>query len=296
MSYRCGYVALVGRPNVGKSTLANCLVGQKISITAHHPHTTRYRILGIHSGSGFQAIYVDTPGLCQPGKFAISRYLRRTAQSVLTDGFLDVILHVVAGNQWNPEDDLVLEIIQQLDIPVVLVVNKIDLVKPRDLLLPHLEKCAAKYNFVQIVPLSALHNDNVATLEKAIIPLLPEGAAQFPTDQITDRSMRFYAAELLREKLARHLGAELPYAITCEVEQFREEHGVTHISVIIWVERPGQKAIVIGKNGAVLKKIGQEARADIERQLAGKVFLQTWVRVRTGWTNNDRALQSLGYE
>jgi len=294
--HRCGFVAIVGRPNVGKSTLVNRLVGQKISITARRPQTTRHRILGIRTRAEFQAIYVDTPGLHREGKHAMSRYLNRTASSALAVGGADVVVLVVVGTKWTEEDDLVLGMLNAVKVPILLAVNKIDLVRDKTTLLPHLQQISSKHNFAQIVPLSAIRGENVDALEQIIVPLLPEGVAQFPEDQITDRNLRFLAAELVREKLIRHLGEELPYALTCEVEHFEEKGALARVGVIIWVERPGQKAIVIGKDGAMLKRVGQEAREDMERNFERKVFLETWVRVRTGWSDDERALKSLGYE
>ncbi|CAK0769636.1 30S ribosomal subunit maturation GTPase Era [Gammaproteobacteria bacterium] len=296
ISHRCGFVAVVGRPNVGKSTLVNRLVGQKVSITARRPQTTRHRILGIRTRDEFQTIYVDTPGLHREGRYAMSRYLNRTANAALAAGGVDVVVLVVAGTKWTEEDDLVLEMLNPVRVPVILAINKIDLIRDKATLLPHLQQISAKRDFFQLVPLSAIRGENIDTLERLIVPLLPEGVAQFPEDQVTDRSLRFLAAELVREKLIRHLGAELPYALTCEVEHFEEKGGLARVGIVIWVERPGQKAIVIGKEGAMLKRVGQEAREDMERNFERKVFLETWVRVRTGWSDDERALKNLGYE
>lgn len=292
--HRCGFVAVVGRPNVGKSTLINRLVGQKVSITARRPQTTRHQILGIHTCPEFQAIYVDTPGIHREGKHAMSRYLNRTANAALAT--VDVVVLVVAGTKWLEEDDLVLKILDGTRVPIILVVNKVDLIQDKEMLLPHLQQISTKRDFTQIVPLSALRGDNINALERAISPLLPEGLSQFPEDQVTDRNLRFLAAELVREKLIRHLGKELPYALTCGVEHFEERAGLTRVGVNILVERPGQKAIIIGKDGAMLKRIGQEAREEMERIFGCKVFLETWVRIQTGWSNDKAALKNLGYE
>ena len=293
--HRCGFVAVIGRPNVGKSTLVNRLVGQQVSITARRPQTTRHRILGICTRPEFQVIYIDTPGLHHEGKHAMSRYLNRTANATLAMG-VDVVLFVVAGTKWLEEDELVLERLAAVKVPVILTVNKVDLVKNKAILLPYLQKLTTRRDFAHVVPVSAIRGDNMEELERVIVPLLSEGSAQFPEDQVTDRSLRFLAAELVREKLTRYLGEELPYALTCEVERFVESDGLTRIGVVIWVERPGQKAIVIGKDGAMLKRVGQEARADMELNFECKVFLETWVRVREGWSNDEQMLRSLGYE
>jgi len=291
--HRCGLVAIVGRPNVGKSTLMNHLLGQKISITSPKPQTTRHRILGIHSGEGFQAVYVDTPGMHLGAKKAVNRYMNRTAATVLAD--VDLVLFVVEAGRWTEEDDSVLARLRELSAPVVLVVNKVDRLRDKGQLLPELEGLNAKMAFADVVPLSALKADNLGALEKVVSQLLPEGEPMFPDDQITDRSERFLAAEIVREKLMRRLGKELPYALTVEIEQFKSEGALLRIAALIWVERGSQKKIVIGKGGQGLKSVGEHARHDMERLFDRKVFLQLWVKVKEGWSDDDRALRSLGY-
>jgi GTP-binding protein Era len=293
-TYRCGLIAILGRPNVGKSTLLNRLIGQKVSITAHRPQTTRHRILGVKTTPAAQLVYVDTPGLHRSRKRAMNRYLNRTAAAGLDAA--DVVVMVCAGTRWTEEDDLVLGLLDEVRVPVILVVNKVDLVKDKASLLPHLETLSGKRGFAALVPLSAHTGDNLDALEAEIVPRLPVSPPLFPDDQLTDRSERFLAAEIVREKLTRRLGQEVPHALTCEVEHFREEGGVLHIHILIWVERPGQKAIVIGKDGAILKQVGAQAREDMQRLFARKVFLQLWVRVKEGWSDDERALKSLGYE
>jgi GTP-binding protein Era len=292
--FRCGYVAIVGRPNVGKSTLLNCILGQKISITANRPQTTRHRILGVKTTADSQVVYVDTPGLHLGGKQAINRYMNRAASSSITD--VDVIIFVVDRTQWTEEDAHVLEKIKNADVPVLLVINKVDGLKEKDVLLPHLEMLGGKYAFNQIMPISAQKGEGVAQLEAAVEKLLPISAPFFPGDQITDRSERFMASEFVREKLVRSLSQELPYSTTVEIEKFTVENGVRHIHAVIWVEREGQKGIIIGKKGQQLKRIGELARKDMERAFDGKVFLQLWVKVRSGWADDERALRSLGYQ
>ncbi|HEC18092.1 MAG TPA: GTPase Era [Gammaproteobacteria bacterium] len=292
--FRCGYVAIVGRPNVGKSTLLNQILGQKISITANRPQTTRHRILGVNTTAHSQVVYVDTPGLHMGGKKAINRYMNRAASSSITD--VDVIVFVVDRTQWTEEDNHVLEKIKQAEAPVFLVVNKVDALKDKAALLPHLKMLADKYDFIQIMPVSAQTGDGVAELEAEIEKLLPLSVPFFPEDQVTDRSERFMAAEFVREKLVRTLSQELPYATTVEVEKFAIENGVRHIHAVIWVERQGQKGIIIGKKGQQLKHIGELARKEMERAFGGKVFLQLWVKVRSGWADDERALRSLGYQ
>ena len=291
--FHCGYIALVGRPNVGKSTLLNRILGQKISITSRRPQTTRHRVLGIKTRPEAQLIYVDTPGIHDYSGRAMNRHMNRTASSVLAD--VDVVVFLVDGLRWQPDDELVLQKLGQVRCPVILAVNKIDLLASRETLLPGLQALAEKYSFEQIIPISASKGDNVAALEAAIEELLPAAPPLFPEDQVTDRPVRFLAAELVREKLFRKLGRELPYGLTVEIEQFREEAGMSHIHALIWVERQSQKSIVIGKQGRVLKEIGQQARRDIEELVGGRVNLKLWVKVKEGWADDERALRSLGY-
>jgi GTP-binding protein Era len=290
---KAGYVALVGRPNVGKSTLLNHLIGQKISITSRRPQTTRHRIHGIRTTEAGQAVFVDTPGLHASGKRAMNRYLNRTAETALAD--VDVLVWVIDRPEWVAEDDLVLERIKRSGAPVILAINKVDRVEDKALLLPFLEQAQAVHPFAALVPVSALKGANLDVLDGKIMELLPEGEPIFPEDQVTDRSMRFLAAEIIREKLLRATSQEVPHALSVEIEQFKVEGGLTRIAAVIWVEREGQKAIVIGRKGDVLKKIGERARQDLENLVEGKVFLQLWVKVKEGWSDDERALRSLGY-
>lgn len=293
-AFHCGYVAIVGRPNVGKSTLLNRILGQKISITADRPQTTRHRILGVKTTEQSQVVYVDTPGLHLGGKRAINRYMNRAASSSITD--VDAVIFVVDRTRWTDEDELVLGKLKQVSVPVFLVINKIDHVKEKDTLLPHLTMLSEKHHFHQMIPISARLGDGVQPLEVEVEKILPVSEPFFPEDQVTDRSERFMASELVREKLMRSLSQELPYSTTVEIEKFSMEEGVRHIHAIIWVERDGQKGIIIGKKGAQLKRIGELARKDMERAFDGKVFLQLWVKVRSGWADDERALRSLGYQ
>jgi len=292
-NYCCGYIALVGRPNVGKSTLLNRVLGQKISITSRRPQTTRHRVLGIKSLPTAQLIYVDTPGIHDFNGRAMNRHMNRTASSVLQD--VDVVVFLVDGLHWMADDDLVLKKLGEIASPVILAVNKIDLIGNRDELLPALQALSEKYPFEQIIPISAGKGDNVGELEAVIERLLPQAPPLFPADQITDRPVRFLAAELVREKLFRKLGKELPYGLTVEIEQFKSDANITHIHALIWVERNSQKYIVIGRQGRVLKEVGIEARRDIEELIDGKVNLKLWVKVKEGWADDERALHSLGY-
>lgn len=291
--FRCGYVALVGRPNVGKSTLMNHLIGQKISITSSKPQTTRHRIIGIKTEADYQAVFVDTPGLHLNAKKAVNRYMNRTAKSTLAD--VDLIIFVVEATRWTEDDDNVLRQLRAAEVPVVLAVNKIDHIKDKAELLPLLQGLAKKMDFAAMVPVSALRRGNLEELERVVAQHLPENEPFYAEDQITDRSSRFLAAEIVREKLMRTLGQELPYELTVEIEQFQEEDGMLNIAAVIWIERDSQKPIVIGKSGSVLKKVGQAARTDMEKLFDSKVFLQLWVKVKEGWSDDERALSSLGY-
>lgn len=292
--FHCGYVAIVGRPNVGKSTLLNRILGQKISITAPKPQTTRHRIVGIKTSEQVQAIYVDTPGLHRSRERAMNRYLNRTASSSMDQ--VDVIVFVVDAARWTSEDDMVLERVRQTGFPVILAVNKVDEVADKEALLPLLQTLGGKMSFASVLPISARKGVNIDALESEVEKLLPVAEACFPEDQVTDRSERFLAAEIIREKLMRQLGAEVPYSLTVEIEKFVQEGGLIHICGLIWVERDGQKAIVIGKKGEQLKRVGQKAREDMEKMFDSKVFLELWVKVKSGWSDDERALRSLGYD
>ena len=291
---RCGYVAIVGRPNVGKSTLLNHLLGQKISITSRKPQTTRHQVLGIKTEDNHQIIFVDTPGLHKDAGKAINRYMNRAASAAIRD--VDLVVFVVDRTAWTEEDSIVLEQIEQSGLPTMLVVNKIDLLADKTELLPHLQSLAAKAEFSAILPVSALRQHNVDALEAQILTLLPESGHFFPEDQITDRSQRFLAAEIVREKIMRQLGDELPYSIAVEIEEFAQEDQVLHISAVIFVERTGQKRILIGDKGSRLRSIGMDARRDMEGLFDSKVMLRLWVKVKSGWSDDERALRSLGYD
>lgn len=290
---RCGYVAIVGRPNVGKSTLLNHILGQKLSITSRKPQTTRHTLLGIKTENDSQIIYVDTPGIHKNEPRAINRYMNRSATSVIND--VDVIVFVIEKLSWTPEDEVVLERIAQARAPVILAINKVDQLKDKSQLLPFLTEVSEKADFSGIVPLSALRKENLAELEQAIEKHIPESIHFYPEDQITDRTERFLAAEIVREKIMRQLGHELPYQVTVEIEQFTEERGVLHIGAVILVERDSQKAIVIGRGGDKMRTIGREARLDMESLFDQKVMLKLWVKVKRGWSDDERALRSLGY-
>jgi GTP-binding protein Era len=289
----CGFVALIGRPNVGKSTLMNHLLKQKISITSRKPQTTRHRILGINTTEAGQAIYMDTPGMHKSEKRALNRYLNRTAETTLLG--VDVIVWLIDGLSWHEYDEVIFKKLEQAGLPVILAVNKVDKVKDKDAILTFFAEAQHRFPFEHLIPISALKRTNLDQLESLIMKLLPESDLIYPEDQITDRPERFLAAEIVREKLTRRLGDELPYALTVEMELYEELPGITKIYAIIWVERLTQKNIVIGKDGEMLKKVGTDARFDIEKLIGQKVYLQLWVKVKKNWSDNERAMQSLGF-
>ena len=290
---RCGYVAIIGRPNVGKSTLLNYLLGMKLSITSRKPQTTRHQIIGVKTTENVQVIYVDTPGIHQRRGTAINKYMNRAATSILND--VDLIVFVVQVKQWTDEDKSIIEKLKAVSCPVVLVVNKMDMLTNKKQLLPEISKLSAHYDFAEIIPISALNGVNIDVLEEKIAPLLPENAHFYPGDQVTDRSMRFLASEIIREKLIRELGQELPYTSTVDIDKYDEDPDIVRIHATIYVESAGQKAIIIGKKGARLKSIGTAARQDISKMIDSKVYLNLWVKVREGWSNDERALRGLGY-
>jgi len=289
----CGYVALIGRPNVGKSTLMNHMLGQKISITSRKPQTTRHRILGINTTEAGQIVYMDTPGMHQLEKKALNKYLNKTADTTLLG--VDVIVWLIDGLSWHEYDHVIFKKLESAGLPVILAANKVDKVKDKDTILAFFAEAQKKFPFKEILPISALKGTNLETLEKILLKQLPEGGLIYPEDQITDRPERFLAAEIVREKLTRRLGDELPYSMTVEIERYEEQAKITKIYAVVWVERSSQKNIVIGKQGEMLKKVGMDARVDIEKLIEKKVYLQIWVKVKKGWANNERALQSLGF-
>ena len=292
-SSKFGFVALIGRPNVGKSTLMNHLIGQKVSITSRRPQTTRNRVLGIDTQGEYQAVFVDTPGLHKEEKRAINRLMNRAAESALGD--VELILLVVDATLWTDDDEMVFSKIENTKVPVVLVINKIDKLHDKATLLPLIERLSKRVSFKAIVPVSALRSTNLDDLKKLVFESLPEGPHCFSEDSITDRSSRFMAAELIREKLMRQMGDELPYSATVEIEDFKEEENLLRISAVILVERLGQKKMVIGAGGSRIKRIGTDARIDMEKLFDCKVFLNLFVKVKAGWADDERALKSLGY-
>jgi len=291
---RCGYVAIVGRPNVGKSTLLNHVLEQKIAITSRKPQTTRHNMLGIKTEGNTQCIFVDTPGMHLQHDRAINRYMNRSATTALRD--VDVVVFLVDRMAWTDEDDMVVKRLQNLDCPIILAVNKVDQLTDKKALLPHLQKLSGKLEVAEVIPISALRGHNLDSLQSEIEKRLPAGEHFFPEDQITDRSSRFLAAELVREKITRQLGDELPYQMTVEIEEFKPQAKILHIGALILVERDGQKRILIGEKGSRLKSIGQAAREDMEVLFDCKIMLRLWVKVKSNWSDDERALRSLGYD
>lgn len=291
----CGMVAIVGRPNVGKSTILNQILGQKVSITSRKPQTTRHRIMGIDTVEDRQAIYVDTPGLHGDEKKAINRLMNRAAASAI--GEVSLVLFVIEGTRWTDDDELVLSKIKQSNIPCWLVVNKTDKVPDKAELMDTLKKLNEKHDFENVIPVSAKQNRQIDHLRQMVLKSLPQSEFYFPEDYVTDRSSRFMAAEIIREKLMRFTGDELPYATTVEIEQFKlTPNGIYHINGLILVDRETQKRMIIGKGGSHLKTMGAEARKDMEALFDNKVFLELWVKVKAGWADDERALRSLGYD
>ncbi|MEZ8251692.1 GTPase Era [Vibrio splendidus] len=291
----CGFIAIVGRPNVGKSTLLNHILGQKISITSRKPQTTRHRIMGVETEGDYQAIYVDTPGLHIEEKRAINRLMNRAANSSLSD--VNLVFFLVDGTHWTDDDEMVLNKLRKTDFPVVLCINKVDNVQDRTDVMQHMMEVSKKMDFLDVVPISAKQGKNIDVLRKHVRNSLPRATHHFPEEYVTDRSQRFMASEIIREKLMRFTGEELPYSVTVEIERFdyNPDNDGFHINALILVERTGQKKMVIGKAGEKIKTIGREARIDMEELFGRKVYLETWVKVKSGWADDERALRSLGY-
>ncbi len=294
MSFQSGFIAVVGRPNVGKSTLINELIGQKLSITSHKPQTTRHRIHAIDTQTNYQMIFVDTPGIHIGNKKAINSYMNKTASSSFSE--VDIILWLVEALKWTKEDERVMEHLTKIEVPIILCVNKIDNLNTKDEILPYLENLGEKFQANEVFPLSAFKKNHTNGLRKLILKHLPQQEALFESDYVTDRSQRFVVAEFIREKLMRNLSNELPYDLTVEIEKFDLDGQMYRIAARIFVEKPSQKGIVIGDKGKMLKQIGEESRVSIEGFLERKVFLELWVKVRQGWSNDKRALASLGYD
>ena len=292
--FRCGYVALVGRPNVGKSTLMNRILGQKLSIVTAKPQTTRQRIAGIKTTGQGQVIYIDTPGIHLAARRALNRYMNRIAQASFAD--VDLILFLIEAGRWTRQDEHVARTLAAVGVPVVLVINKIDLVADKSELLRFVAEKVGADRFRDVLMVAARKGDGVADLELKVMQYLPFSRPFYDEDQFTDRSERFLAAELIREQLMQRLHQELPYALTVEIEQFSRSGSLLRIGAIIWVEREGQKQIVIGKGGSVLKQVGSGARRELQELLGEQVFLRLWVKVSRDWSDSERALRQFGYD
>jgi len=294
---RAGYVSIVGKPNVGKSTLLNQLLEQKISITSKKRQTTRNNIIGIKTVQAIntQFVFVDTPGMHLGQDSAINRYMNRTASSAIDD--VDAIVFVVDRHNFSQEDEAVAAKLKSARCPVIIAVNKVDRLDSVNDILPHVQALAEKLPKAEIIPISALKAENISALEDVLSKCMPVSPSYiYPEDQITDRSMRFLAGEIVREKVVRLTGAELPYQSAVEIEEFRDEGDILHINALVLVEREGQKRIVIGDSGERIKQIGIDARRDMEELFDCKVMLKMWVKVKSGWSDNDRALRSLGLD
>lgn len=293
-SFRCGFVAVVGRPNVGKSTLINTILGNKVSIVTPKPQTTRHRILGVDSHKDYQAIYVDTPGIHRQANKAMNRLMNRTAANALVDA--DLIFFMTEANRWTEEDQDVLDRISNTSAPVVALLNKIDKVHPKEILLEALAEMSSRGSFEEVMPISAMKRDNIDKLIALVAGHLPLSEPLFPEDMITDRSENFRAAEVVREKLTLALRQEIPYGLTVQIERFeRDENGVA-LHAVIWVERDSQKGIVVGKGGSLLKKVGRAARLELKEELGVPVHLELWVKVKDNWADSEKDLLHLGYE
>lgn len=290
----CGYVAIIGRPNVGKSTLLNRILQQKLCITSKKPQTTRHTVLGIQTSGAYQAIYVDTPGLHMGEKKALNHMMNKASKRVLHD--VDVVLMVIDATRITPEDEYVLGLLKHLEVPCFLVINKVDAVRDKSDLLPLIERLQAYHAFKAIIPLSAKTGQHISTLESQIQPLLPAGPHLFEEDQLTDRPLRFLCAELLREKIFRLCGQELPYSTSVEIESYQDEGQLVRLHALVWVEKDTHKRMIIGHHGQKLKAIATEARLDMEKLVGKKVFLQCWCKVKSGWSEDEGLLRQLGYE
>lgn len=291
---RSGMVAVVGRPNVGKSTLVNRLVGHKVSIVAPKPQTTRQRIQGVLNIDGDQVVFVDTPGLHHGGRTALNRYMNEAARAVFSD--VDLILHVVDAQRWTMEDSAVVEHIKAARTPALLVINKVDRLPDKERLLPLIAELSTRHDYAGVVPVSATKGANCDALCREIVARLPEGPQLYPEGQFSDHGLDFAIVEAVRERLIRELGQELPYSLTVTLESLAREEAMLKASAVIWVEREGQKKIVIGKDGEVLKRVGSAARRALEYQTGKRVFLRLWVRVKSGWTDDPKTLKRFGYE
>lgn len=292
--FRSGFVAVVGRPNVGKSTLINAVMGKKVTIVTSRPQTTRHRILAVRTAEHTQIIFVDTPGLHRNAGKAMNRMMNRTAASALADA--DLVLFVIEAGRWTEEDDDVLKRVRSAGVPAIALLNKIDEVHPKDRLLQAIDELSQRHSFVEIIPISARKRDNLDVVLSSIPNHLPESPPLFPAETQTDRGPEFFAAEIIREKLTVQMRQELPYGLTVQIERYEQEQRGIAVHAVVWVERDSQKGIVVGKGGRMLKKIGKEARLELAEALQQPVHLELWVKVKDNWADNEQDLMSLGYE
>ena len=290
-SFRCGYIGIMGRPNVGKSTLLNRLIEQKISITSRKPQTTRNKILGIKTQAGYQAVYIDTPGLQQTHDTPVHRYMNSEARNSLHD--VDLVIFIIEVLKWTEEDEMVLKVLKESGLPMIVAINKVDKIKDKKELLPFIKSLSESIKGVEFIPISARKGTNLEELEKVVYSMLPEGEPLYSDEAITNRNKRFFAAEFIREKLINRLGDELPYRIAVSIEEFTEEESIIWLKAIIWVEGKSQKNIVIGKNGIILKAVGEAARKDLEKMFDKKIHLKTWVKIKKNWTLSENVSEQL---
>lgn len=298
-SKRCGYIAILGKPNVGKSTLLNRILGKKISITTRKPQTTRNKILGVKTVGNSQMIYIDTPGISFAdndfGKRSLNRYMLKTSLNAIFEA--DLIVLLVDSLNWKEDDELILQKARKANVPIILAINKVDLIKQKGEILPYIETIKTKMDFASFIPLSAKHGTNIDGLENCIAGLLPQNDFLFPEGQISLCNEKFISQEIIREKLMRFLGEELPYSVNVEIEKFeQDERNMLNICALIWVEKESQKSIVIGADGQKLKEIGTNARLDLEKLLDCKVFLKLWVKVKSNWSCDDKLVESMVYK
>ena len=291
--FRSGYVAILGRPNVGKSTLVNRLLGQKLSITSRRPQTTRHRILGIKTTPGYQVVYVDTPGIHHGGGRALNRYMNRAAMGALDDG--DVVVFMIEAERWTEGDERVLRHLRETRTPIIVGINKVDRVPDKSRLLPFMADVSERTGLDEVIPLSARRGINTDVLESHLVERLPPGEPLYPSDQLSDRNERFLSAELIREQLTGRLNQELPYRLSVEIERFSGASTPVRVAAIVWVERRSQKPIVVGREGATLKRVGTRARREIESLLGRRVHLDLWVKVKAGWSDDEQTLNRMGY-
>lgn len=290
----CGFVSIIGRPNVGKSTLLNRIIGEKICITSKKPQTTRDRIMGIKTTENKQIVFIDTPGIHKNAKKILNKALNKTAKRTLSDA--DIILFVIEAGNWTEEEDLIMKYLETVKCPVMLIINKIDLITPKEKLLPYIEKCKQALPYSEIILVSAMKNDNLELLEESLLEKLPESPFYYYPEDKTDKQIQFRISELIREQVFRRTGQELPYSTAVELEKMENKKNILHIYATIWIERKGQKKIIIGEKGSKLKEIGQHARETIEQMVAQQIYLNLWVKVKENWSDDKMFIRQMGLD